>query len=137
MELRSIPKDGCHASAEGGQPACEQLTDCPLTGGQAVTTSKSIDYWLIPTLACDICHSLAFPSLFISSHGSSLGERCPGAPVGYLMSCRNQLLAEWVEPISVMGTSAPQSGRRVWARMSAEVSGDGGFAAEGDGWLSR
>ena len=135
MELSSNLKDGCHASAKGALPACEKPAFCPMTGIHAVTTSKYIDYWVIPTLACDICHSSTFSSVPAGSRGLVLGELRPGRQVGAVMSFRDQLVAERVEPISVPSMSAPQVTAPV--RVSALDRVDGAFAAEDDGWLSR
>lgn len=137
MELRAILKDGCHASEKGTLPVCEKTAFCPRTGIHAVTTSKYIDYWLIPALACDICHSEAFSSVPVGSRGLSLGEGRPGRPVRTVMSRLGQLLAERVEPISVPDMSAPEVRRRAPTRVPSRGIADGGFAAENDGWLSR
>lgn len=135
MELRSLQKDGCRVGAKGALPACEKPAFCPMTGIHAVTTSKYIDYWLIPTLACDICHSSAFSSVPVGSRGLSLGERRPGRQAGAVMSYRDQLLAERGESISVPSMSAPQV--RAPVRVPALDLTDGGFAAEDDVRLSR
>jgi hypothetical protein len=56
MELSSVKTDGCRASARGVRPGREQAAVGKRLGSRTVTTSKYVDAWLIPQLACDISH---------------------------------------------------------------------------------
>jgi hypothetical protein len=107
MELRPDLKDGCHESANGALPAGKQPAPCPVTGTQAVTTSKYVDCCLIATLACEIGHNSDFLTISFSDFGLSLGERISGEPDRTVVR------------------------RKVLARVPAGGVADGGFAVEG------
>lgn len=110
MELRSTPKDGCHASAKDAQSACGQLVEFPLAGLQTVKAPKCVDACFIPALICEVCHSNNFTPFSIRRHDLSPGDRWPSGPMGGGMSSRGPLPAKRIEEICVGFISAPAFG---------------------------